>query len=487
MGASSLTRGESYNMGMVQDGRGWLAVAVVVGAVSCAAQKPAVTGQTGDRSLAKSGWAGDAASSTDDLATAFDSPAANADTREDWARLGRTVSPIPAGDPMGELRSLFSVRIADARRNLASKKTSECGGALDELDPIARKLGPPFEQQIHELRNRLALAVRDFKLATSSAEQWLLSCGPGAPDVCRKRALIAMERAVRQLPKKSLARDRLAKFQENDACFAQSELQVKMGGRIPKCADAARTSYRQLGDHLMVARLFLARARSIESDPGQAAQTSQLLSQAQRACDERRCSDVRRRTLRSQFALEMRLGNAEGAARAALTEMGLASENLAPQRRSYARTSEVDRACEALDRRNGPTTCRRLEKSLLGGYTFHDFSEKTASREGLSADDVRQVNQHFQVLIQDCLAQEAERLEPPASVSYHLRWVALNDGHVDQVRLDRDDQNSGPLSDCLRSQFAFWRYPRYRGEMQHIDQVFSVNTRERRVAIESRR
>ena len=467
------------------DGRACLRFVFALGALGCAAQKPLTPTPSADSSAAPQAGRDADLAGGDDLAAAFDAPPAGTGR----ASPGTSARDVAGrgDDPTAETKTRFANRLAEVRRSLAARRTADCQAMLGELDAMADSLGPSFQQQLLELRYRLAVSTKDFKLATTVAERWLVSCGPEMADACRKRAITALDRAARQLPRRSPAQERLARLQESEACVGIAEARVKSGEKFPECADAALAVYRQLGDKLIIARLLLAKGRCIEADPRQLPQAAHLFTQAEKSCQEPRCLEVRRRALKSLWALHLRLGEAELAARAAFAEMALASQKLAPERRAYVRTAEVDRACEALDRREGLGNCRRLEKSILGTYSFHDFSEQPSARQGLSVEDVRQVNQHFQVLIQDCLAAEAERLEPPATVSYHLRWIALNDGRVDQVSFDRRDQNEGPLAECLRKQFALWRYPRYRGEYQHIDQEFSVNTRERRVAAGSRR
>jgi hypothetical protein len=414
------------------------------------------------------------------LAAAFDAPSAENERGPNESR----PDPSPRiEDPGAEMKTRFASRIAEARRHLAARRSAECQAMLDDLDSMAEALGPLFQQQVLELRYRVAVFAKDFKLGATVAERWLLSCGPEMPDVCRRRAISALDRAAHKLPRQSQLQERLARLQENDACVAEAEAHVKSGEKeVPACADSAIAFYRRLGDKLMIARLLLAKGRCVEADPRQVAPAAKLFTQADKSCGERRCLEIRRRALKSLWAVHMRQGEAELAARAALAETRLASEKLPAERRPYARTLEVDRACEALDQRNGPGACRRLEKSMFGTYTFHDFSEHRSSRRSLSTEDVRQVNQHFRVLIDECLTAEAERLEPPVTVTYHLRWIALNDGRVDQVTFDKHDQNQGSLAECVRKQFALWRYPRYRGEYQHVDQEFTITMRDRKVA-----
>jgi hypothetical protein len=153
-----------------------------------------------------------------------------------------------------------------------------------------------------------------------------------------------------------------------------------------------------------------------------------------------------------------------------------------------ARTSEVERACAALDSRAGPGHCRHVLHEAEGHYTLKDlkdFSKQTAKGEGLTPEAVKEVHDVFGGMIQDCLISEADRLEPPQSERYTLSWVVRNDGRVDQVHLDKRDRDQGPLALCLRGQFTLWRYPRYRGELQHVEQAFVVSARERRPGLAS--
>ncbi len=443
MHASWRTRGQDYHRRMFAEGRAALRLVFALGALGCAGQKSISSGYP--LSEASSDRSSSHSTSSDDLAAAFDAPSA----------------------PSGSSEQNFSPRASHP-----SPRTQ--GGLANEM------------VEALELRYQQAISSKDFDLAAEVAQRWLLSCGPEMTDACRKRALSALSRAARHSAK-AQAQDQLARIQASDACVRKAEGRAKSGEKFPQCADAALALYQELGDRLMIARLLSAKGRCFAADPRQRQEAAQVFKQADQACDEHRCLEVRIRALRSLYTLHIRLGEVDLAARAALAEMGLAAQKLPSDRRAYARTAEVDKACEALDRRDGLGSCRRLEKSMLGTYAFHDFSEQASTREGLSAEDVRQVGQHFHVLIQDCLAEEAERLEPPASVTFRLHWMVLHDGRVDQVVFDRRDQSQGPFAECIRRQFALWRYPRYPGEFQHVDQAFSINTRERRIAADSMR
>src|SRR5204862_8066904 len=106
----------------------------------------------------------------------------------------------------------------------------------------------------------------------------------------------------------------------------------------------------------------------------------------------------------------------------------------------------------ALDAKDGAGACRKLEKSVVGEYTFRDFSAEHAGG-GLPPDTVKLVNDHFGPMLQECLAAEAERLVPPAYETYGVQWRVLNDGRLDQMHMARRDQDSSPLAQCLKAQF----------------------------------
>ena len=47
-------------------------------------------------------------------------------------------------------------------------------------------------------------------------------------------------------------------------------------------------------------------------------------------------------------------------------------------------------------------------------------------------------------------------------------------------RGDKKDRQEGRLGQCLRDRFAVWRYPKYAGELQHVEQSFTISARSQR-------
>src|SRR5262249_465149 len=149
----------------------------------------------------------------------------------------------------------------------------------------------------------------------------------------------------------------------------------------------------------------------------------QHLELAERLCMESRCRTIRRRALQAEFKIQLVNNDLTSAARTAMREMAVAAEGSPEGDQLYARTAELAKLWEEIDSRDGSGTCRRLERQTVGRYFFRDFSRDRARGEGLSKDTVKRVNEHFRVLLEDCLAQQAHRLQPPAYETYTVHWL----------------------------------------------------------------
>jgi len=274
---------------------------------------------------------------------------------------------------------------------------------------------------------------------------------------------------------------RVAAIRKHDACLARADAETS--GRLPNCFAAALAFYESEGDAVMSRHALTTRLRA----SGHTA-TPQMFAEADHACREERCFDANRHALRANIDSDLHAGEPRQALLLALEDARAAFAALPPEQAVLARTSAVERACAALDSHSGPGSCRHVLHEAESRYSLKDlkdFSRQTAKGEGLSSDTVKEVHEVFGGMIQDCLIGEADRLEPPQSERYTLTWVVRNDGRVDQVHLDKRDRDDGPLAQCLRGQFTLWRYPRYRGELQHVEQAFVVSARERRPGLAS--
>ena len=402
------------------------------------------------------------APSDEDLSAAFDAPKPAAVNPAGAPKDHNVAQPAAPEDPLLPLRAQFAEGLAAAKASLAAKDLAGARTAVPELEKLARQVGPAETLLVRELSFHAA----DKKGAPREAERWLLACGPENVEQCRAKALEAFPKA-RAAPLKAAAE-----------CLRGAEARLKdTATKAPPCLDKALPLFRKSKDLLMVASVQLLQGLFLAADPKRVATAAKSLEQAQKTCVEPRCVQVRRRALRELVSLHLREEEPEPAARAALSELALLSASLPPARRLYLRTPKVETACAALDRASTKGACRKLEKSMNGRYTFQDFSQ-TLLRNGLPQEQMAQVNEHYGVLIEACLAAEAARLVPPDSATYKVRWMVLNDGRVDAVHVQSPDD--GPLAACLREQFGLWRYPMYQGEWQHVEQAFAIRSSGRR-------
>jgi|CXWL01.1.fsa_nt_gi hypothetical protein len=229
----------------------------------------------------------------------------------------------------------------------------------------------------------------------------------------------------------------------------------------------------------MLARAHLVKGRALAKEPKSGPAALLALERVLHDCDAPRCAAVRRSAYRLTAMVAANNQDWESAAKAVMAEARLEASGLPAPKRLYLRPEAVDKMCEKLDSYAGAGSCRKLEKQHFGELTFRDFSVMKA-KSGLNTNWVTTVGNHYRFGVDDCLAKEAERLRPPASETYAVRWLVLNDGRVADVHMGRAEQENGTLASCLRQQFGWWRYPRYEGEFQHVEQTFTVTARERR-------
>jgi hypothetical protein len=419
----------------------------------------------------------------EELAEAFEAPAPPPTPPQ-----GQTEAPaaLDAGtaDPpevdIAALKADFARSEKQLERLVASKqKDPGVESALAELEQAAVPLGPPYPARVLRLRVMRARAMGDAATAAALAARWLNECGPDSVGRCRAQALAAIDRAVAAKEPAPARWKQLAKdAREADVCLKEAEAAAaSKANDAPECLPRAQQFYARTGDRLMGARALFADGRIRLASQPSGERAFGRLEEAARRCEEPRCFEVRRRVLRFLTNLYLAKGEAALAARAALRDVDVNASSLPPARRMYAWTPEATRACAAYDARAGAGACRALEQKIRGSYAFKDFSLERSRGEGLPQDAVREVNAHYGVTLQECLTGEAKRLQPPAEERYTVRWIVRNDGRVSEVVLDRRESNDGPLARCMRSQMAVWRYPRYEGELQHVEQSFLVTAR----------
>jgi hypothetical protein len=320
--------------------------------------------------------------------------------------------------------------------------------------------------------NQLAFKVAqgDPALAEAAATAWRLACGPEKVDACRGAALNALASVAKTKGADPKLLKQVKELQDAEVCAAKAE---KGAPKNPCEPTAVRVSQRD-DDTFIATRVLLGQALREDAEGRQVS----LLEKTVRSCEKPQCARLRQKALGKLIAHARQKNDVDGAAKYALTEVKVLAGAMPEPLRVYARTPAVDQACVSYDTAHGAGSCRALEKQVLGFWTFHDYSKPPPSA-GLTPDQVRTVNDHYAPLLQECLADQAKRMIPPDAQRFEVRWLVFNDGRVGEAHL-RKDLDGWPLAKCLRAQFSAWRYPRYEGEYQHVQQSFTVTAVEKR-------
>jgi hypothetical protein len=402
------------------------------------------------------------------------------DLEKAWAP---TPEPKPPAEPSPEARVAQPPPPADRRAGyrealdatvtaLQAKRLDDARAAADKACTEAADLTGDERAKAWATAFKVAVTEGEPNRATDVALAWRLACGPDGLDACRAAAVRALGQVVKLKGADAKALKALVKsLQDADGCVAAAE----RSGTGPACLAATEKTAAKHKDELLAARVLYAKALAEKSDAKKAA----LLAKAEARCDAPSCAGVRRKALSKQVALALAANDLEAALKLTLRDAEVAASLAEPEQRPWARTPELDKLCVKYDAANGAGACRRVEKQLTGGWTFRDFSKDKGVGEGLAPDQVKVVNEHYAVLAQECLAEQARRLIPPDAQRYEVSWAVQNDGRVREAHLRRDLDDT-PLAKCLRQQFSAWRYPRFTGELQHVEQSFLVTAVERR-------
>jgi hypothetical protein len=373
--------------------------------------------------------------------------------------------------PQVDIRASFREATDAVVRALAAKDITTAQSELAKVGAEAENLGLVERIKAAELAWKVAFAAPDVASARENAYAWMRTCGGDSVDACRNSAIVALASVARlDATKTKEIRDEVTQLQKTESCLRTSERAKRTDG----CFVEAEQKARARKDEFLMARALYVRALAAP-EPKQSA----YLAAAESKCDALACVSVRRKSLSKLMAKAKAEKRTEDVARLALKDVHTLATTWSPAERIWARTLDTEAACAAYDANQGPGACRKLEKQLFGAWTFRDFS-KDKPREGLSAQQVRTVNEHYAPLLQECLAAQAKRLKPPDSIRYELRWSVLNDGRVGEIHFSRRELDTSELFGCLKQQFESWRYPRYEGEWQHVEQSFTVSASERR-------
>ena len=333
----------------------------------------------------------------------------------------------------------------------------------------AATLDGEARHQAGQLAFKVELTASEPSAAEEAATAWRLACGPEKAELCRNAALAALASVSKVKGADKKLGKRVKELQDAEVCAAKTE----RASKPEPCESTALRLAQHERDLFLAQKVQLGQALREDAEPRQVA----LLEKAEGHCELAQCAALRRKALTKLISIARGKNDTDGAVKLALREVAIIAAALPAEGRQWARTGTLDQTCVSYDTAHGAGSCRQLERKVLGRWTFHDYSREGGG-QGLTPDQVRSVNEHFAVLVQECLAEQARRMTPPDAQRFEVHWVVFNDGRVGEVHLRQEDES--PLAKCLRVQFNAWRYPPYEGEYQHVEQAFTVTAVERR-------
>jgi len=395
------------------------------------------------------------------------------DLSKAWEREPEKTAPAPVRPP--EVPQIdraegYKAALADGQAALKSKRLDDARIAAQKAVNEAASLEGEARFAANQLAFRVEQAANASDAAEAAAKAWRLACGPEKLDACRNASLAALATAAKMKgADKQLARE-VKLLQDAEVCAAKAE----RGAKANPCEATALQLARSQKDLLLAQRVLLGQALREDNDSKQWS----LLERAEGACELPQCGGQRRKALSKLIAIARAKNDNDTAVKLALREVAVVAAALPDENKGWSRTAMLDQTCVSYDTAHGAGSCRALERKTLGRWTFHDYSREPAG-QGLTGDQVRVVNDHFAPLLQECLAEQAKRMTPPDAQRFEVRWVVFNDGRVGEAHL-RKDLDETLLAKCLRAQFAGWRYYRYDGEYQNVEQSFTVTAVERR-------
>jgi hypothetical protein len=358
----------------------------------------------------------------------------------------------------------FKTALSEGQSALKSKQLDAARDAAARAMKEAQVLDGEARNQAGQLAFKVALAAGDPAIAADAADAWRLACGPEKADSCRSAAIAGLGSVAKMKGADKKIAKQQREWQDAEVCAAKTQGASKPQPCEPTSLHLAKKS----DDDYLAQRIALGQALREETDTKQVF----LLEKAEEKCTKPQCAAMRRKALGKLISLARAKNDVDGAAKYALREVGVIMAALPEENKAWARTGMLDQTCVSYDTAHTPGSCRALEKKTLGRWTFHDYSKEQAG-QGLSADQVRSVNEHFAPLLQECLAEQAKRMTPPDAQRFEVRWVVFNDGRVGEVHMKKEHDQS-QLAKCLRAQFNGWRYPKYEGEYQNVEQSFTV-------------
>ena len=138
----------------------------------------------------------------------------------------------------------------------------------------------------------------------------------------------------------------------------------------------------------------------------------------------------------------------------------------------YCRSPRSRQLCALA--RQAQVDCLSIERQRFHQSCFFDYSQGPTS-PAFDPQLASEVLADYSPLLRGCLVRAAEKGELAPGAKVELSWTPKHDGQVSDVQIRPHRYLGGAYEKCVRASFARFRYPPYRGELQHIALQFRVN------------
>jgi hypothetical protein len=367
------------------------------------------------------------------------------------------------------------------------------GNARGLRDKALVRAAKALRQQRADLEDELAQAEKannanKKRKRSKKKRKRAKKAGDGAPPGDRKPRKVDV--IVRELEEVRARLEHLDAVREGDKALAKLRRTIrtraKSGKRPP--ADAkeavlvarltdALSHYEALDDTRQLAEIQLGLALFLEySDAGRPDVDRALKRLVRVGGRNRDLARVRQKVRRARA----RVLEEQGDIKAAVHESLVADRTVkvplheaafdAPPASLYQRSRTTAELCWRAYARG--IRCAELEEARSGKLTFYDYAQER--RRTFDHDRARMVLAEYEPLLLQCLSKAASAGNSVTNTTVSLEWAIELDGHVRTFSVSPRRLRGTPLETCFKGAFDRFRYPRYRGEMQHTQLSFNV-------------
>lgn len=249
----------------------------------------------------------------------------------------------------------------------------------------------------------------------------------------------------------------------------EATLVARLTERLPRYE--ALGDLRQQGEVQLALALFLEHTDAAREDVDRS--LSRLVRLGGR---DRDLARLRQKVRRARARVLVELGDYEAAVHESLVAdraMKVPIHKAAftkPEVPAYGRSRKTAELCFAALARG--VHCSQIEESGSGRLTFYDYSLERARR--FNPERAKMALSEYQPLLLRCLSEQTKKGSLLSNTTIELEWSIGLNGRVSISSILPRRLRGTEVETCMQEAFKRFRYPRYRGEMQHMQLNFNI-------------